>query len=73
MREHTYCTPPKYGIIRPEYENNIGWAASNNKFKIKKEKNIALPKLKERGLKDKRSENRRIPGEEERTRRLDEM
>ena len=52
MRDHTYCTPPEYGtIIRPKYADDIGWAASNNKYKIEKEKNITLPKLKERGLK----------------------
>ena len=46
MRDHTYCTPPEYGtIIRPKYADDIGWAASKNKFKIEQEK------LKERGLK----------------------
>ena len=52
MRDHMYCTPPEYGtIIRPKYAGDIGWAVSNNKYKIEKEKNITFPKLKERGLK----------------------
>ena len=52
MRDHTFCTPPEYDtIIRPKYGDDIGWAASKNKYKIEKEKNIKLPKLKERRLK----------------------
>ena len=52
IRYHTCCITPEYGItIRPKYADDIGWASTNNPHKTEKEKNIALPKLKERGLK----------------------
>ena len=33
------------------FADDIGWSSTNNPHKTEKEKNIALPKLKKRGLK----------------------
>ena len=52
IRDHIYSKPPDHGtIIRPKYADDIGWAASNNRRMLDKEKNSTLPKLRERGLK----------------------
>ena len=51
LQDHNYAVMPKYGtIVRPQYADDIGWCASNNKYGIEKEKKTALPKLKNRGL-----------------------
>ncbi|KAK4318510.1 hypothetical protein Pmani_010497 [Petrolisthes manimaculis] len=51
LRDHIYSETPGYGIIiRPKYADDIGWAASNNNYKLEKEKSTAIHQLEQRGL-----------------------